>query len=437
MDKNTSYRIRFSATLYTLFLYLGFSGFIQRKSLKRLLLYVKEHNKYFSKLLQGKDITTKNAIDILHELPLLSKEIIKQQGKNIYNDNITENWKNWRNTGGSTGEPLHFPVYYQKSFFFDRELIHQAYLYRKMGCSISDKIAAIDGSRISDVDIQNKKFWNVKKNGFPYGNIRYSTLYLNEENFEYYYNSINSEKPSILRGYPSGVKTFCQILKERGLKLSFKLKGVYLTSENYDEEMASYISNVLDCEVWGQYGHTEISIFAYKKPHETCYYCSPLYGITEILDENGNHVNEGECGEIVVTGFTNVGLPFIRYKTGDLAIYGGGKKNGTVIIKNLLGRSKDYIYDKQGKKVYLVGFIFGGHIKAFNDIKEWQIHQREKGKLTIYIVKGNTYTQSTEDELKDFFDKKEYDIELIYTDKIEKTLRGKQKFLIQEIKEDE
>ena len=244
MDKNTSYRIRFSATLYTLFLYLGFSGFIQRKSLKRLLLYVKEHNKYFSKLLQGKDITTKNAIDILHELPLLSKEIIKQQGKNIYNDNITGNWKNWRNTGGSTGEPLHFPVYYQKSFFFDRELIHQAYLYRKMGCSISDKIAAIDGSRISDVDIQNKKFWNVKKNGFPYGNIRYSTLYLNEDNFEYYYNSINTEKPVILRGYPSGVKTFCQILRERNLKLSFNLKAVYLTSENYDEDMASYISDI-------------------------------------------------------------------------------------------------------------------------------------------------------------------------------------------------
>lgn len=411
----------------------GFSKSLQRNSLKHLLIYVKEHNKYFSKLLQGKDITTKNAIDILLELPLLSKDIIKQQGNNIYNDNITEKWNNWRNTGGSTGEPLNFPVYYMKSFFFDRELIHQAYLYKKMGCSIYDKIAAIDGSRINEEDVRNHKFWNVSNNGFPYGNIRYSTLYLNEDNFEHYYNSINVEKPIVLRGYPSGVKTFCQILKERNLKLSFNLKAVYLTSENYDEDMASFISDVLGCEVWGQYGHTEISIFAYKKPQESCYYCCPLYGITEILDEDGNNVKEGECGEIVVTGFTNIGLPFIRYKTGDLAVYGGTMKNGTVIIKNLLGRSKDYIYNKQGKKIFLVGFVFGGHIKAFNDIKEWQIHQSEKGKLSIFIVKGPTYTLESERELKIFFCKEDYDIEIIYLDKIEKTLRGKQKFLIQEI----
>lgn len=434
MNNITKFKCNLIASLCNACYETGFSKSLQRNSLKHLLLYVKEHNNYFSKLLQGKDITTKNAIDILHELPLLSKDIIKQQGKNIYNDNITEDWKNWRNTGGSTGEPLHFPIYYQKSFFFDRELIHQAYLYKKMGCSISDKIAAIDGSRIREEDVRNNKFWNVKKNGFPYGNIRYSTLYLNEENFEYYYNSINAEKPNILRGYPSGVKTFCQILKERNLKLSFNLKAVYLTSENYDEDMASYISDILGCEVWGQYGHTEISIFAYKKPNESCYYCCPLYGITEILDEDGNGVKEGECGEIVVTGFTNVGLPFIRYKTGDLAIYGGTKKNGTVIIKNLLGRSKDYIYDKLGKKIYLVGFIFGGHLKAFNDIKEWQIHQSEKGKLSIHIVKGATYTQQTENEILSFFKNNDFDIEIEYKEKIEKTIRGKQKFLIQDLK---
>ena len=129
-----------------------------------------------------------------------------------------------------------------------------------------------------------------------------------------------------------------------------------------------------------------------------------------ILDENGNHVKKGECGEIVVTGFTNVGLPFVRYKTGDLAIYGGTQRNGTVVISNLLGRSKDFVYDKQGEKVYLVGFIFGGHIKAFNDIREWQIHQKEKGKLVITIVKGVSFCQKTEDEL--LYDKTQKVIDL-------------------------
>lgn len=428
------FRLKIMVYIFKFSLYTGYSRSLQRRFLKQLLFYVKEHNPYYGKILQGKAISSKNAIKTLKSLPLLSKEIIQEEGRGIYSDIITENWENWRNTGGSTGNPLCFPVFYLKNFFFDKELIHQAYLYNMMGCSITEKIAAIDGSRIKKEDVCRNIFWNVKKSNFPYGRIRYSTLYLNSENFDSYFNSINIERPSILRGYPSGVKLFCQLMEEKDLRLSYKPKVVYLTSENFDEEIASYITRIMGCDVWGQYGHTEISIFAYKKPHDTSYYCSPLYGITEILDEKGNHVKEDECGEIVVTGFTNVGLPFIRYKTGDLAVYGGTMKNGIVIINKLLGRSIDYVYDKHGNKVYLVGFIFGGHIKAFNDIKEWQIHQKEKGKLLVFIVKGLSYTSKTEEELYSFFNKKDYDVELIYKDKIERTLGGKQKFLIQEIR---
>ena len=103
-----------------------YSKSLQKKFLKQLLSYVREHNRYFNSLLQGKKITANNALETLKSLPLLSKDIIYKQGNNIYNDNIKGDWKRWRNTGGSTGTPLKFPVYYLKSFFFDKELIHQA-----------------------------------------------------------------------------------------------------------------------------------------------------------------------------------------------------------------------------------------------------------------------------------------------------------------------
>ena len=128
-------------------------------------------------------------------------------------------------------------------------------------------------------------------------------------------------------------------------------------------------------------------------------------------------------------------MPFVRYKTGDLAEYGGKTKNGSVIISNLLGRSTDYIIDKFSNKVFLVGFIFGGHLSAFNDIKEWQIIQKEIGKLSIFIVKGQTYTPKSENELLTLFTNNNFDVNISYIDHIEKTKRGKQKFLIQELKE--
>ena len=427
------FKLKVCTFFYTLVLKFCIGGYIQRRYLASFLRYISHNNKYYTSFLAGHIINSKNCIDILRTLPLLTKEMIQQQGNNIYDSTIGNSHQNWRNTGGSTGEPLRFPVLYKKRVFPDEELIQQAYLYQLMGCSIQESIIEIDGVRVPESKRQNNIYWAENTSNFPYGKKRYSILYLNENTFRYYVKSMNNDNPVILRGYPSAVKHFCQLLESTNEKITFTLKAVYLTSENFDENMANYISQILGCDVWGQYGHTEISIFAFKRPHESKYLCCPFYGFTEILDSNEKQVKKGEIGEIVVTGFTNIGLPFVRYKTGDLAVFGGKTKNGSVIIENLLGRSTDYIFDKKSNKIYLVGFIFGGHLSAFNDIKEWQIIQKEIGKLSIHIVKGKTYTQNSENELLSLFTNNNFDVQISYTDHLEKTQRGKQKFLIQEL----
>lgn len=91
--------------------------------------------------------------------------------------------------------------------------------------------------------------------------------------------------------------------------MDLNLKGIYLTSENFTQEEKNFISSYFKCPVYGQYGHTESSVFATQNPDNECYYCSPIYGYTEVVDSKGNQVNVGELGEIVVTGFTEYGLP--------------------------------------------------------------------------------------------------------------------------------
>lgn len=107
-------------------------------------------------------------------------------------------------------------------------------------------------------------------------------------------------------------------------------------------------------------------LFCYTNPADEVYYCSPIYGYTEVVDQKGQHVNIGEQGEVVVTGFVEYGLPFIRYKTGDLAIYGGETELGETILTKLLGREVDCIYNKGGKRFILLalslGDIFGPSI---------------------------------------------------------------------------
>ena len=405
---------------------------IQYEELFDILNYSRTHSFYFKKILESKIIDKDNPVSVLQTLPLLDKTIIRTE--KVQSDEITEGWEKWSNTGGSTGEPLRFP----KKGTGKRnrwEHLNQMMLFIKMGYRPWDKIISLDGLQLDDELINQKIYWKDNDKNFPYGAKRYSVLYLSEESIKEYVHSLNKEAPQFIRAYPSGLMLFCKLMKENHLALDFHLKACYLTSENFSQVEKDYISHVLNCPIWGQYGHTESSVFAIQDPNSSSYICSPLYGYTEVVNENGSHVDKGQIGSIVVTGFNNYGLPFIRYKTGDLAVYGGETEYGETILEELLGRDSDYLIDNCGVKKYLVGLIFGAHMHAFDCINEWQIIQNEKGLINIKIAKSVEYTKDSECELLYFFNNNNINVEFEYVSSIEKTKRGKQKFLIQNIKE--
>ena len=304
----------------------------------------------------------------------------------------------------------------------------------KMGYQWKDVIVSFNGCRINEEDRIKNIYWQIGVSNFPYGKKNFSTLYLDNQNAKFYWEELRRTDPAFIRGYASGIMEMCKLAKQNDFIMDLNLKGIYLTSENFTQDEKNFISSYFKCPVYGQYGHTESSVFATQNPDNECYYCSPIYGYTEVVDSKGNQVNVGELGEIVVTGFTEYGLPFIRYKTGDLAIYGGETDFGETIFTQLLGREVDCIYNKEGKRIFLVGFIFGGHIQAFNHIQTWQLHQSEIGKVAIYIVKSIGYDEQIEKEVKRLFITHGFDLVIHYVDTIEKTKRGKQKFLIQDLK---
>lgn len=401
---------------------------VQREFLYEILCYAKLHSMYYKQYIPD-SLELSNCFDVLKDLPLLTKDIIREKKDYIYSDEIDNN--NWANTGGSTGEPLCFPILKSRH---NMEQICQSILYHKMGVSVpKDLIISIDGTRIPQNSIDKNVYWKSNSFNFPYGKYCLSTIYMSEKSMPYYIDFLNHVKPNVMRGYPSGFSELSNYCKNHHVKLNFKLKGIYLTSENFGEEEEELISEVFDCPVWGQYGHTEESVFAVKSPQKDSYICNPLYGFTEILNESGDHVGKGQIGEIVVTGFNHYGLPFIRYKTGDLAEYGGSQDNGSVVINKLLGRSVDYLINSLGEKVYLVGFIFGGHLKAFNNIRQWQLEQYEKGIVEMKTVKGFGYSEQVDIEIKELFVKYNMTVNIHFTNAIEKTGRGKIKFLIQHL----
>lgn len=400
----------------------------QEELLHSILNYACKHTKFYSELEKNNKCDPND----LKSFPFITKNIINSN----FND-LVSNQKEVLSyfdayTGGSTGQPLHF---YRPKNYIDS--IYQIKYWKFLGYELGDKILSMDGTSISNNDLKNNIYWGRKKRfSLPYGKMYLSSLYLTDNNIKYYVNFVLKYQPDFIRGYPSFVYQIAKYMYDNNIKPNFSIKAIQLTSESSFPYQWELISKVFNTKVCLQYGHTEASVFGYTYDETMKYIIEPLYGYTEIIKDDGTYAKKGEMGEIVVTSFYNKIMPFIRYKTGDYAVVGENNKD-YMILDNIMGRTQDYIYNKDGEKVLLTALIFAQHFKALGNIAKWQIIQNEIGIITMKIIKGKNYTIDDEHEIENLFKNKgNTSIKFEYVNEIETTKRGKSKLLIQNIKND-
>lgn len=407
--------------------------FIEAK--KKNLLKVASHNvPYYSKFFSENNIDFNNPKHAFNKLPILTKDIIRTNYKELINSKEKDYYP--INTGGSTGQPLNFEV---SNYAAQVDRVHQKFQYSLIGYSPQNdeqELIANFGGNLMPKDLVDKNiFWVDKGANLPYGRFNFSSLYLTNENANLYIDKLNEIKPTILRGHTSFINELATYVRINEVELSFKPKGALLTSEMIHANQIENIKQAFNCKLTCQYGLSEVCLFSFTKDESTSSYtCSPLYGFTEILNEDGSHVKIGEEGDVVASSFYNYRMPFIRYKTGDRAVF-GGYENNCLIIEELKGRSQDFIIKKNGEKISLTAVVFGVHLKAFNTIYKWQIVQDKSGEILLKIVKTKQFTKKDEEEIRNVFKStSDIDTTFEYVDYIEKTKSGKSKFLIQKCK---
>ena len=126
-------------------------------------------------------------------------------------------------------------------------------------------------------------------------------------------------------------------------------------------------------------------------------------------------------------------MPLIRYKTEDEIEYINDKDE--FIIK---GRCQDYIYGKNREKYPVVGIIFGQHFSSFQDIDNFQIKQEKIGEIEFLVQSKNKLSNEKEEEISKILENgtnNNLKVNIKYVKVLERTQRGKYRFLIQLIKE--
>jgi len=404
----------------------------QTMKVKELIKYSYENVPYYNRLFKENSINPEEIKELsdLKKIPYLTKEIIRENDESLISKQYKKKKLNYVTTGGSTGIPMGF--YQDKHTDWELEWAHIANLWSRIGYDIekSYKMVILRG--------------NIPKTGeYEYigKNLILSSFNLIEENMEAYLKRIVNFEPDFIQAYPSTITLLSNYIIENKLDISIKnLKALICSSENLYDFQRKQLEQAFNTRIFSFYGHTEHSCLAGECEKSNCYHLQSEYGYTELINQSGKDViNEDEPGEIVCTGFNNYSFPFIRYRTGDIAINSNEKCScgrNYKLIKKIQGREQDYFIDITGSKITLT--CSDDALWCVKD-KIWlyQYVQNEPGKIILFIQPRIEFTY--EDKfcvLKDFerFYPR-FHLELCFTDHISRTKAGKFRYLIQNIKE--
>jgi phenylacetate-CoA ligase len=143
--------------------------------------------------------------------------------------------------------------------------------------------------------------------------------------------------------------------------------------------------------------------------------------------------------EIVGTALHNLGMPFLRYRTGDLAAAGRGEcpcGRRHPLISHIKGREGDIIVTPEGNIVAPVAMDYAFY--HLDEIKEGQVIQEDITTLRVKIVAWEKISPGTTErllkELRSYLKSPTMTLILDEVDEIPRTGRGKKPFIISRIR---
>lgn len=404
---------------------------LRRAALEKLLRHARREVPYYRRLFDSAGVGEPTASD-LARLPLLDKSLIRQHGDELLCSGWERHAHYRQTTGGTSGQPLEFVVGLLAS---EAATAHQAFAFRRMGHRDGDRVAAFAGLNPTESEREQNIYWVPREGGaeLPYGSISYAAHLLNGRTAPFYFAHLDKAGYRFLLGYPSAVHAMARYCLDTGRRLSRPIAAVQLTSEIALDSQITDIEAAFGARVFLQYGHSEVCVYAHTTHAAREYLCSPWMGWVEVLDGRGRQVGPGEEGEIVVTGFHNRVMPFIRYRTGDFAEY-GGDRDGIAVLPRLMGRAQEFLLGRDGAKVAVTGIVFGQHFKAFSRSERWQIFQKERGKITVRVIPRPDFSEEDRREIAERF-RLAADIEarVELVPDLPRTDRGKHRFVVNEV----
>ena len=189
---------------------------------------------------------------------------------------------------------------------------------------------------------------------------------------------------------------------EMGIEMQHAPLAVMCASEAIHGNQVELIEKAFRCPVHVQYGQSEKVCMAVTTRNSRLYHIFPQYGLTELVDEQGEEVSEdGKSGEIVATSFHNFAMPLIRYRTGDIATQSNARSSDGFHFRkfsNIAGRRQDLLMTADGRLVSVA--MMNMHDDTYLNIRQFQYSQTKPGLVVIKVIPCKSFSSLDADRLR-------------------------------------
>jgi phenylacetate-CoA ligase len=406
----------------------------QFRKLRTILAYAYENVVYYAQLFDraGFDPSRMASIEDIRKIPYLTKAIVRDRGSELVSRRMPLSRLVYNRTGGTTGAPV--------GFYSERTgaALEQSFIlcaWEWAGYRIGDRVAVLRG----DMPIDTAGDRAIYRLDRRRNRIVLSSYDISRRSICQYARALQKHRPSFIHAYPSSLSLLVKYLKQAGEAIE-GVWAIFTSSETlYDEQRVS-IQSYFNARIHDLYGNSEQTCMAAQCEALDGYHVFPEYGFVEIIDDNGDPVCEaGRVGEIVSTSLTNCAMPFIRYRTGDMATYGApgcGCGRQYTRLNRIVGRRQDCFVTADWDLIPLTGATDGMILGMEEDILQSQFRQHTPGLVTLLIAKEGGMTSEQERRILSalsarYGDSLRFVIRVVKH--IEPTARGKHRMLVQNL----
>lgn len=397
----------------------------QEQKLQELLVYLEKKSTFYQKVFRENNINISDirTLEDLRKIPITTKNDIQQHNDDFFcvtPDKIVD----YSTTSGTLGDPVTFGL-------SDNDLERLAY-----NEAISFACAGIQkGDVVQMITTIDKRFMAGLAYFLGLRKMGASVVRMGPGIPELQWDSIFRYRPKYLITVPSFLLKMIDYAEKHGI--DYKNSSIYgavcigesIKNQDFTDNILSRkIKEKWDIKLFSTYASTEMSTAFTECEEQIGGHHHPELIITEILDDDGNPVKEGESGELTITTLGVEAIPLLRFKTGDIVkAHDEPCKCGrnTMRLGPVIGRKQQMIKYK-GTTLYPPAM--NDILNDFNGILCYQIviQSNEIGLDEIIIkISTDSDSESFVSEVRDHFRAKlrvSPKIELVEFDILSKTV---------------